>query len=94
MGGEKREVAILMSEPAGILRLFQSALTPEKDIARPEPVFFSHDRHYSGHHGIIVDFLGDAMLVFFDPFDAPVRPAVQEAVNCALEMQKTMSSER
>ena len=28
------------------------------------------------HRGIIVDFLGDAILAFFDPLDGPMEPVV------------------
>jgi class 3 adenylate cyclase len=90
MGGEKREVAILMSDLRDFTPLSES-LTPERTL-RVLNRYFSHMiETIHEHRGIIVDFFGDAMLVFFDPFDAPVRPAVQDAVNCALEMQKTMS---
>ncbi|MGD0828022.1 MAG: adenylate/guanylate cyclase domain-containing protein [Desulfobaccales bacterium] len=42
------------------------------------------------HHGIIVDFLGDAFLAFFDPLDGPLIPVMREALQCGLEMQQAM----
>jgi len=42
------------------------------------------------HKGIIVDFFGDGVLVFFDPLDGPIEPAIQRAIRCAMEMQKEM----
>jgi adenylate cyclase len=42
------------------------------------------------HHGIIVDFYGDGVLVFFDPLDGLINPAAQQAINCSLEMQREM----
>ncbi len=42
------------------------------------------------HQGIIVDFFGDGVLVFFDPLDGPVEPMIRRAVCCALEMQGSM----
>ena len=42
------------------------------------------------HHGIIVDFLGDAILAFFDPLDGPLAPVGREALQCALSMQQAM----
>ncbi|MFH1488801.1 MAG: adenylate/guanylate cyclase domain-containing protein, partial [Pseudomonadota bacterium] len=44
------------------------------------------------HHGIIVDFFGDALLVFFDPLDGPVEPVVKQALACAFEMQDVMTA--
>ena len=32
------------------------------------------------HHGIIVDFYGDGVLVFFDPLDGPIKPVAQQAI--------------
>jgi class 3 adenylate cyclase len=44
------------------------------------------------HGGIIVDFFGDALLVFFDPLDGPAVPVIVKAVDCALAMQNDMES--
>jgi adenylate cyclase len=89
LGGEKREVAVLMSD----LRNF----TPLSELLHPENTIRILNLYFSrminiiqSHDGIIVDFFGDAMLVFFDPFDGPVAPRVRQAVQCALEMQKGM----
>ena len=40
------------------------------------------------HHGIIVDFLGDAVLVFFDSLDMPVKESARRAVCCALDLRQ------
>ena len=45
------------------------------------------------HRGIIVDFLGDAVLAFFDPLDGPLSPVVQRAIRCALKLQAAMETE-
>jgi class 3 adenylate cyclase len=42
------------------------------------------------HQGIIVDFFGDALLVFFDPLEGPLVPVINRSVGCALEMQRAM----
>jgi adenylate cyclase len=34
------------------------------------------------HRGIIVDFLGDAIIAFFDPLDGSLTPVVRQAVKC------------
>ena len=44
------------------------------------------------HHGIIVDFLGDAVLAFFDPLDRSLEATVRQAVACALEMQAAQTA--
>ena len=91
LGGEKREVGILMSD----LKDF----TPLSETLSPEETIKTLNRYFSRmidivheHGGIIVDFFGDALLVFFDPFDGPVVPAILNAVDCALKMQRDMDS--
>lgn len=89
LGGQKREVAILMSDIRGF--------TPLSETLAPEEIIRFLNRYFSRliqviqeHQGIIVDFFGDAILVFFDPFDAPVKPMIKKAVECAFEMQGSM----
>jgi adenylate cyclase len=92
MGGEKREVVILFSD----IRDF----TPLAETLSPEATILLVNRHFSRmieviqrHRGIIVDFLGDAILTFFDPLGAPLTPVIQQACKCAIEMQMAMSEE-
>lgn len=40
--------------------------------------------------GIVVDFFGDGVLVFFDPLDGPAEPTIHRAIQCAMEMQHDM----
>jgi adenylate cyclase len=89
LGGEKREVAVLMSDLRDFTPLSET-LSPEKTIRILNLYFSQMIETIQRHHGIIVDFLGDAMLAFFDPLDGPVAPTVREAVDCALEMQRAM----
>ena len=78
LGGQKREVAMLMSDIRGFTPLSET-LTPE-EIIRFLNHYFSHlIEVIQEHQGIIVDFFGDAVLVFFDPFDEPVGPMVRKA---------------
>lgn len=86
LGGEKREVAILFSDIRGFTPLAET-LSPEATIRLLNHHFSRMIEVIRAHHGIIVDFLGDAILAFFDPLDGPVTPVVQEAVRCGLEMQ-------
>ncbi len=86
LGGEKRRVFILMSDLRGFTALCERM--------EPETVITVLNRYYSrmiqvvrSHEGIIVDFIGDAMLVFFDPLDAVPEDRSLDAVRCALDMQ-------
>ncbi len=89
LGGEKRKVAILMSDIRGFTPLSES-LSPEVTISILNH-YFSHIIEIAQkHQGIIVDFFGDGMLVFFDPLEGPVEPVIYRAVCCALEMQGSM----
>lgn len=92
LGGQKREVVILFSDIRGF--------TPLSEALSPEAVIHLVNRHFSRmieviqrHRGIIVDFLGDAILAFFDPLDGPLDPLVQQALLCALEMQEGVAAE-
>jgi class 3 adenylate cyclase len=89
MGGEKREVAILISDLRGFTPLSES-LSPEATIQLLNRHFSSMIRVIQEHRGIIVDFFGDSVLAFFDPLEGPLHEAVARAVRCALEMQKAM----
>jgi class 3 adenylate cyclase len=89
LGGQKREVAILMSD----IRNF----TPLSENLSPEQIIGILNRYFSylidiitKYKGIIVDFFGDSVLVFFDPLEGPVKPVVANAIDCGLEMQGTM----
>jgi len=91
LGGQKREVAVLMSD----IRNF----TPLSESLNPEKVISLLNRHFSHlievtrkHEGIIVDFFGDGVLVFFDPLDTPLKPVAKRSVLCALEMQADMEN--
>ena len=42
------------------------------------------------HNGIIVDFFGDAILVFFEPFSSSMEDTAQHCIQCATDMQNEM----
>jgi len=89
LGGEKRAVAILMTDIREFTSISES-LNPEATI-RLLNHYFSHMIDViQKYQGIIVDFFGDGVLVFFDPLDGPLPPTVQKAVDCALALQKEM----
>jgi len=86
LGGQKREVIILMSDLRDFTPLSES-LSPEETIRILNRYFSTMIDVIPQHRGILVDFLGDALLVFFDPLDGPVEPSIKQAIMCALEMQ-------
>ena len=92
MGGVKREVVILFADIRGF--------TPLAETLSPEATINLVNRHFArmidviqAHRGIIVDFLGDAILAFFDPLDGPMGPVVQRAISSALKLQATIEAE-
>ena len=92
MGGVKREVVILFADIRGF--------TPLAETLSPEATLHLVNRHFARmieviqtHRGIIVDFLGDAILAFFDPLDGPMEPVAQRAISCALNLQQVMEAE-
>jgi len=89
LGGDKREVAVLMSDIRGFTPLAES-LNPE-DTVTILNIYFGHMiRVIKRNHGIIVDFFGDGVLVFFDPLDRPVETAIASALGCAEDMRGEM----
>jgi adenylate cyclase len=89
LGGEKREVAVLMSDLRDFTPLSET-LSPENTIRILNLYFSQMIDIIQKHQGIIVDFFGDGILVFFDPLDGPIAPMVRRAVDSALEMQHAM----
>jgi adenylate cyclase len=89
LGGEKREVVVLFADIRGFTPLSEG-LSPEATIHLLNRFFSAMIEVVQQYHGIIVDFLGDAILAFFDPLDAPLSDTVRQALQCALEMQQAM----
>lgn len=92
LGGVKREVVILFADIRGF--------TPIVETLSPEATIRLVNRHFAriidviqAHRGIIVDFLGDAILAFFDPLDGPLEPVVQRAISSALQLQAAIEAE-
>lgn len=88
LGGEKREVTILMSDLRGFTAVSQ-ALDAEQTVAMLNHYLEAMTDIIVRHGGTIDEFLGDGMLVFFG---APQRQDddALRAVACALEMQLAM----
>ena len=89
LGGEKRTVTIMMSD----LRNF----TAISEKLQPEEVINMLNRYFARmiaviecYRGIIVDFYGDSILVFFNGTASDSALNALTAVKCALEMQQEL----
>jgi adenylate cyclase len=89
LGGEKRQVVIMFSDIRDFTPIAET-LSPEATIDLVNNFFSMMVEVLRQHHGIIVDFLGDAILAFFEPLDRPLSAVAQEGLQCALEMQHAM----
>lgn len=89
LGGNRREAVLLMSDIRGFTSLSET-LGPEVIVSVLNRYFSHMIEIIRAHQGIIVDFYGDAILVFFDPLDEPTSDTVLRAVKCAFEMQSRM----
>ncbi len=91
LGGKRREVVIMMSDIRGFTALSET-LSPEL-IIRILNQYFSHMiQIVQDHNGIIVDFFGDAILVFFDPLSESIAETSARSIQCASQMQTRMFS--
>ena len=90
LGGEKREVVVLFADIRGFTPLAEG-LSPEATIHLLNRFFSEMIEVIQQHHGIIVDFLGDAIVAFFDPLDEPLHRTMRQALRCSLEMQQAMN---
>lgn len=88
LGGQKRWVAVMMSDVRGFTALCET-LSPEETIAMVNNYLSSLIEVIQKHRGIIVDFLGDAVLAFFDSLGLTRREAARRALCCALELRET-----
>ncbi|MBW1819876.1 MAG: adenylate/guanylate cyclase domain-containing protein, partial [Deltaproteobacteria bacterium] len=92
LGGEKREVTLLMSDLRGFTALAErlaERLEPADVVALLNQYFSAMVDTIQRSGGTIDEIIGDAILVLFG---APVamEDGAQRAVRCALEMQKAM----
>jgi adenylate cyclase len=90
MGGEKHVVTILMADLRGFTKVAEK-LQPEEVIRMVNRYFGAMIDVIDRHRGIIVDFFGDSILVFFNGMDGDVASRAVDAVNCAVEMQQELA---
>lgn len=91
IGGTKREVVILMADIRGF--------TPLAEGLEPDAVIRLLNHYFSfmidithQHDGIIVDFIGDGLLVFFEPMGEAIEETACRAYQCAHDMQAQMTA--
>ncbi|MFH1060420.1 MAG: adenylate/guanylate cyclase domain-containing protein, partial [Pseudomonadota bacterium] len=87
LGGDLRVVAILMTDVRGFTPV-SAALGPERTIQLVNRYLEGIIDAISDHQGIIVDFLGDGALAFFDSLDATPQEAARLALCCAMAVRK------
>jgi class 3 adenylate cyclase len=86
LGGEKRTVTIMMSDIRDFTKMSEK-LEPEEVIKLLNRYFARMIAVIERYRGIIVDFYGDSILVFFNGLETEVTDRAMDAVRCALEMQ-------
>lgn len=90
LGGKRREVVMMMSDIRGFTALSET-FSPEI-IIRVLNQYFSHMiKIIQEHNGIIVDFFGDAILVFFEPLSGSTSDTSLCCIQCASRMQSEMA---
>jgi len=90
LGGERREISILMSDLRGFTSLCER-LPPETIVSMLNGYFGAMIDIVLAHGGTIDELLGDAMLVIFGaPLPAPDH--ADRAVSCAIAMQRAMAA--
>ena len=90
LGGDRREVAMLMSDLRGFTQLAES-LRPEATVTLLNRYFDQMISVILEHKGIIVDFFGDALLVFFDPWGSRCSPRFKAPCTAPLPCRRRLS---
>jgi class 3 adenylate cyclase len=88
LGGESREITMIMSDLRGFTSL-TSTMPPEEVIALLNRYFEKMFEILIDHHGIIDEIIGDAVLAFFGAPE-PIEDHPGLAVACAVRMQTAM----
>ena len=89
LGGEKRTVTIMMSDLRNFTAISEK-LQPEEVIKMLNRYFARMIAVIECYRGIIVDFYGDSILVFFNGMESDIALNAVGAVKCALEMQQEL----
>jgi class 3 adenylate cyclase len=94
LGGVRKEVVVMMTDIRGFTRMAEG-LSPETTIDLLNGYFSCIIEIIDAHKGIIVDFLGDGILVFFEPRESSppentMVDTLRNAIRCAVKMQQKM----
>lgn len=94
LGGVRKEVVVMMTDIRGFTRMAEG-LSPETTIDLLNGYFSYIIEIIDAHKGIIVDFLGDGILVFFEsrepsPPENAMVDTLRNAIRCAVKMQQKM----
>jgi adenylate cyclase len=88
LDGERRELTILFSDIRGFSRISEK-LSPEDTCALVRDVMERLTNRIREHHGVVVDYIGDAILALWNaPADQPDHALL--ACRAALAMQKEL----
>jgi class 3 adenylate cyclase len=91
LGGHKRQVVILMADIRGFSHLSEQ-ITPEATLRLLNHYFARMIAIIKQYKGIVVDFIGDGLLAFFEPLETEEMPAIAlSALNCAFQMQHELT---
>ncbi len=85
LGGRRQDVVVLMTDIRGFTPMTKN-LSPEDTIEVLNGYFSAMIPLLQRHHGIIVDFVGDGILAFFEPADESLARATERCLQCAFEM--------
>jgi len=91
LGGEKQTVTIMMSDIRNFTGMAEK-LEPEEVIKLMNKYFAKMVAVIERYRGIIVDFYGDSILVFFNGVESDIPGRAFDAVHCALEMQRELEA--
>ncbi len=89
LGGEKKTVTIMMSDIRNFTGISEK-LQPEEVIKMLNRYFARMIAVIECYRGIIVDFYGDSILVFFNGMESDISLNALGAIKCALEMQQEL----
>jgi class 3 adenylate cyclase len=90
LGGEKHVVSIMMADVRDFTQM-ADRLPPEAVIRIINRFFGAMIPIIDKRRGIVVDFFGDSILVFFDGLGPDTSVRAADAVTCAVEMQLALS---
>ena len=90
LGGIRRDVPIIMADIRGFTPICEK-LSPAATIRWLNAYFSQVLTVINKHRGIIIDFIGDAVLFYFDPLDGPLDQTTVRAVQCAFDLQSQVA---